>query len=127
MGDKILTEAFDKIKAIEESDDPFCVNEAPAEAEIGQFHEMESQLENLRDGIQELEEIQNEFFETRERLVDAIRAYYPSQLPYWESYGLAHLAIIFGSDQYASADESIDTLIDKMRKDYKATKEHMGG
>jgi len=134
MSDKILTEAFDKIKAIEESDDPFCVNEAPEapyvieEPEsIDHLGEMESQLDNLRDGIQELEEIRDEFFDTRERLVDAIRAYYPSKLPYWESYGLAHLAIIFGSDQYASSDESINTLIDRMRKDYEATKKEMGG
>lgn len=27
MSDKILTEAFDKLKAIEESEDPFCIGE----------------------------------------------------------------------------------------------------
>ena len=31
MSDKILTEAFDKLKAIEESDDPFCLDETAEE------------------------------------------------------------------------------------------------
>jgi len=144
MSDKILTEAFDKIKAIEESDDPFCVNEAPDASDdpfcineapyvieepeaIDHLGEMESQLDNLRDGMQEMEEIQQELEEVRERLDSAIRAYRPSTHASWQAYGLARLAILIGNGEYASADDSIQTLIDQMRKDYEATKEHMGG
>jgi predicted nucleic acid-binding Zn-ribbon protein len=71
--------------------------------------------EELQDGIEEVQMIQEEFYELIERLDSAIRAYAPEQHAYWNSYGLAHLKIIVGSEQYAAGDRSINDLIEYMQ------------
>lgn len=142
MSDKILTEAFDKMKAIEESEDPFCIGAKGDQAvnefvevteddlepsRIDHLGEMEKHLDELRDGLQELEEIQRELGDVKERLSDAIRSYAPQKLASWQAYGLARLSILIGNGEYMAGDESIQDLITKMEEDYQATKEHMGG
>jgi len=71
-------------------------------------------FEEAEDAIEELEDIQRNLFELRDRLADAIRAYLPEEYDYWKSYGLAQLAVIAGSDEYMSHDESINSLISKI-------------
>ena len=92
MTDKILKEAFDKLTAIEE----------------GRMEDEE--------GIDVLEEIQGRLFEVIDDLTDAIRGYAPRQLSYWQSYGLAQLKIVAGSDEYATHDKSINSLIEEIRE-----------
>jgi len=136
MSDKILNEAFDKMKAIEESDDPFCIG-AEAEEVVETYTELEeapdnlgqleNELENMRDGIDEFQGIQQELFEVIERLNDAIRAYAPRQHSYWKSYGLAQLSIVAGSEEFASNDKNIGSLIEELMDEYEAIKQEMGG
>ena len=63
------------------------------------------------------EEVQQELFNVISLLQSTIELYDPDKLQYWESYGLAHLKIIAGSDEYASKDESIQSLIDNAASD----------
>lgn len=74
------------------------------------------EYESLQDGIEEMRSIQEELFELRERLHDAIAGYSPDNLEYWKSYGLAQLAVIAGSDEYMSRDESINSIIEDMEE-----------
>jgi len=141
MGDKILTEAFDKIKAIEESNDPFCVGaegDAPANgytevkeddgpSRLDNLGRLEHEMDNMRDGIGELTEIQEELFQIIERLNDAIRGYVPNKHAYWKSYGLAQLSVVAGTEEYLSADKNIGSLIEELTDEYEAMKREVGG
>lgn len=54
MSDKILTEAFDKLKAIEESDDPFCIGATKEEGVAGAYTEVDEAAigqGNIRDEV----------------------------------------------------------------------------
>ena len=143
MDPKILREAFDRLTQIEEArpDQERWRDKSERKPEEeraglempGKMHdkydykpykkynekvkEDESSNDQLQDGIDELRMIQEEFYELRDRLSDAIRSYAPSKLAYWQSYGLAQLDIIIGSDEYASAEESINTLIDSIKEE----------
>lgn len=46
MADKILTEAFDKLKAIEESDDPFCIG-AEADEVVETYTEVKEESNTM--------------------------------------------------------------------------------
>lgn len=116
MSDKILKEAFDKMVAIEEE----IVDEG--EPNHGQ---LESEAEAMRDGIEEFEGIQEELFELIERLDSAIRAYAPRNHAYWKSYGLAQLSIVAGSEEYASHDKNIGSLIEELTDEYEAIRNEM--
>ena len=107
MSDKILRESLDRIREIEESDDPFCIGNIAED-----LADTES-LQDLEDGIEELQEIQQAYAHLNERLADAIRGYAPDSYSYWRSYGLAQLAIITQGENsgFASNDKSIDSLI----------------
>ena len=73
------------------------------------------QGEDIMDGIEEFTDIQDRLFEIIEELTDAIRAYAPRSASYWSSHGLAQLKIIAGSDEYASHDKSINSLINDLK------------
>jgi len=135
MSDKILTEAFDKLKAIEESEDPFCIG-AKGDDEAQTYTEVTDEvtevtederrdlsMDEIDEGIEEFQEIQREMYELKDRLTDAIRAYAPRSLSYWQSYGLAQLAIVIGSDEYASHDKSINNLISDLEDERNAEPE----
>jgi len=94
MTDKILKEAFDKLTRLEESAD--------------------LSVDELQDGIEAFTELREELLEFRERLDNTIRMYAPSESSYWRSYGLGQLAIIAGSEEYASHDRNIGSLIEKL-------------
>lgn len=139
MTDKILKEAFDRLTAIEEGD---YEDYKKREGNINKQHAErgdttldyvggddrynkqddtpydldEGRMED-EEGIDVLEEIQGRLFEVIEDLTDAIRGYHPSQLSYWQSYGLAQLKIVAGSDEYATHDKSINSLIEEIREE----------
>jgi len=144
MSDKILVEAYSKLKAIEEAEDPFCIG-AKTEPRFGDGYkkveevldvansemeidadeldlddkpnlEEDADRDDLVDGIEELTEIRDELFDITERLTDAIRAYAPDELRYWSSYGLAQLKLLSGSDEFMSSDENLTTLIKKLQE-----------
>jgi hypothetical protein len=69
------------------------------------------------DGIDELQDIQAALFDIIDRLDGTIRDYVPDRYRYWRAYGLAHLKVIAGSDEYASDDESISTLINELESE----------
>jgi len=46
MADKILLEAFDKLKAIEESDDPFCIG-ATGDEPVNEYTEYANEAEEV--------------------------------------------------------------------------------
>lgn len=102
MTDKILKEAFDKMVSIEE----------------GRMEDEE--------GIDVLEDVQQKLFAVIEELDSAIRAYVPRSHSYWQSYGLAQLKIIAGSDEYAAGDKSINNLIQDLRDDLSGGDEDEG-
>jgi hypothetical protein len=83
-------------------------------------------MEEVYDAIELLETIQERIFEAREMLHDTIRAYIPDKLAYWESYGLAQLAIIAGDDSYMSADESISSLIKELQEEATGSEDEFG-
>ena len=97
MSDKILKEAFDRLSKIESRSD---IVEGSDEA---------------MEGIEVLTDIQDKLFEVIEELNDAIRAYVPNKYSYWQSYGLAQLKIVAGSDEYATRDQSINNLIKELQ------------
>jgi len=145
MSDKILTEAYARLKALEEGafDDqygnttdrgPNAPQNKPVERVAGsEYDNMMNNLEgqkkrkpgnkkrvkedsdDIMDGIEEFTDIQDQMFELIERLDSAIRAYAPSQHSYWQSYGLGQLKILAGSDEYASNDRSINSLIQGLK------------
>ena len=139
MTDKILKEAYDKLVSIEENDtgrwdDDFNYDEDEMRG-IDHYSEepkTKYKTDNIyadpkdepvkegraedEDGIDVLEEIQGRLFEVIDDLTDAIRGYHPSQLSYWQSYGLAQLKIVAGSDEYATHDKSINSLIEEIRE-----------
>jgi len=106
VADKILKEAFDKMVAIEEE----IVDEGEPN-----YGALEAELDGVREGIDEFETIQEQLFEAIEALDSAIRAYAPRSHAYWQSYGLAQLKIVAGSDEYATHDKSINSLIEELR------------
>lgn len=69
------------------------------------------------DAIDHFREIQEQLFDVIQELEHAIRTYTPHQYAYWQSYGLAQLKMIAGSDEYASKDDSINTLIKAVQDD----------
>lgn len=98
MDPKLLRESIDVLH-IEEDDD------------LDRHAQLEHEYESLQDAIEEFQRIQEELLSLRSELVDAIRGYAPESLARWEAYGLAQLAIVAGSDEYMSHDESINNLI----------------
>jgi len=106
MTDKILTEAYHKLRNIEE--------------------EVNGDNDNVADGIEEFTGIQDEMFELIERLDSAIQEYAPDQHRYWQAYGLAHLKVIAGSDEFASNDESIGTLIKRLHDELENDRDQHG-
>ena len=130
MSDKILTEAFDKLKAIEESDDPFCIGDVNEEVvdeeevideEVVDEEAEEEQLDESNghgeEAVDELRMIQEDLFDVIERLDAAIRNYLPHKHSNLEAYLLARLKIRAGSDQYMSNDPSIDKVIEMVEEE----------
>ena len=138
MTDKILKEAFDKMVAIEEADtgrydDDFNYDDDEMRGiEYSEEPKTKYKTDNIyadpedkpieegrledEEGVDVLEEIQNNLFNLIDELTDAIRGYAPDKYSYWQSYGLAQLKIIAGSDEYAAGDKSINDLIEYLRK-----------
>ena len=72
---------------------------------------LDNEYETLYDAINEFEHIQNEMFNIKQQLENAIRNYVPDSYEHWKGKGLAQLDIIAGGEDYMSHDESITDLI----------------